>query len=153
MSNPNQFTTLPNDMCKNELLGIAEVTVYLMCKKYMNASTREAYPSYATLAKDCSCARNKVIQCIKNLEETGYVEIRKKLNRKSNFYYFPKDKEKQFQKIAYKFLLNEKLTGKEKGYLAILQQHFRVDKDAKTGEVSISNIDIQQLTKVSPTSL
>ena len=149
----NQFTTLPNDMCKNENIGLAEITVYLMCKKYMNSEDREAFPSYTTLGKDCSCSRDKVIQCIRNLEAAGYIKINRKAGKKSNYYYFPREKEKEFQMIAYSLLTNTKLNAKEKSYLAILQQHYRVDKDAKTGEVSISTLDLCNLTKVSSTSL
>ena len=152
-NNPNQFTTLPNDICKNEKIGIAEVLVYLMCKQHINGITNECFPSYETLAKECECSRNKVMSCIKTLNEEGFIQIEKKPNRKSNFYKFPKDKEQKFQMIALDLLSNEKLTGKEKSYLSILQQHYIINKDTKTGEVSISNLDLMNLTKVSSTTL
>lgn len=147
--NPNQFTTLPNNICKDTKIGISEVAVYLMCKRYMNQDSRESFPSYATLAQLCEMSKNKVIDCIHTLAEEGYIQIRKKEGRKSNFYYFPVEVEKNFSMIAYEFLFNEKLSAKEKGYLAIIQQYFYINKDERTGSVTISNRELCQLTKVS----
>lgn len=148
-----QFTTLPNQVVENKELGLDDVTVYLMCKLHMNGETREAFPSYDTLKRECEMARNKVITCIKNLANSGFIVIRKKDGKKSNFYYFPPEKEEKFEMIALAFLQNPNLSAREKGYLAILQKYYKVDKDTRTGFVTLTRKEILEVTNVSTSML
>jgi hypothetical protein len=36
---------------------------------------RGAFPSYATLARDCLCARRSAIRCVKQLADLGVLEV------------------------------------------------------------------------------
>lgn len=148
-----QFTTLPNKVVEDTKLGLDDVTVYLMCKLHMNGETREAFPSYDTLKRECEMARNKVITCIKNLANSGFITIRKKDGKKSNFYYFPPEKEEKFEMIALAFLQNPNLSAREKGYLSILQKYYKVDKDTRTGFVTLTRKEILEVTNVSTSML
>ena len=148
-----QFTTLPNKVVENKELGLDDVTVYLMCKLHMNGETREAFPSYDTLKRECEMASNKVIKCIKNLANSGFITIKKKDGKKSNFYYFPHEKEEKFEMIAKAFLENPNLTAREKGYLSILQKYYKIDKDTRTGFVTLTRKEILEVTNVSSSML
>lgn len=137
-----QFTTLPDKITKNPDISVDDVVVYLMIKKHMNNTTRKAYRSLRDLSKECELSVAKVQKCIVHLNSTKYMIATSQGQRKATEYYFPADKEEDFEMIALAFLLNEDLSAREKGLLAILQKHFKIDKDAKLGRVFLTRPEI-----------
>lgn len=149
-----QFTTLPNKLAECCDLGVDEVIVYLMCKKNMNNQTRESRRSMDTLASECSLNKRTVKSCLQKLEDKKYLEIRRSNIKNSCFsYYFPPEKEEQFEMIALAFLENEILSPKEKGLLSILQKDFKIDKTQRTGSVFLERNKILEQTGMSSASL
>lgn len=144
-----QFTTLPNGLSKNENIKLVDILVYLMCKKHMNKDTRIAFPSQIRLSKECEIDKNTVVKALKNLEKNGYIQIISQGLRKPNHYKFPIEKEKEFELISFDLLMNEKLTAKNKAYLATIQQYFYIDKDNRTGQMCISDYEIAKDIKSS----
>ena len=51
--------------------------VYVAIRRYMNKSTLEAFPSYATITKDTGAAAKTIKKCVDNLIREGYIETRR----------------------------------------------------------------------------
>ncbi|WP_001009217.1 DnaD domain protein [Bacillus cereus] len=85
------FFILENDAIDNCDLNVYEFKTYAVVVRYANRDTQSAFPSLTTLTEKVGCGRKKIIECIKSLEEKGYIQ---KVNRKddqgnnlSNIYY------------------------------------------------------------------
>lgn len=82
---------IENDAIDNCDLDVYEFKAYAVIVRHANRDTQSAFPSLTTLAEKVGCGRKKIVQCIKSLEEKGYIQ---KVNRKdgqgnnlSNIYY------------------------------------------------------------------
>lgn len=82
---------IENDAIDNCDLDVYEFKAYAVIVRHSNRDTQSAFPSLTTLAEKVGCGRKKIVQCIKSLEEKGYIQ---KVNRKddqgnnlSNIYY------------------------------------------------------------------
>ncbi|MGQ0417049.1 DnaD domain protein, partial [Bacillus sp. HC-TM] len=60
---------------------IYEFKAYAVIVRHANRDTQSAFPSLTTLTEKVGCGRKKIVQCIKSLEEKGYIQ---KVNRKDN---------------------------------------------------------------------
>lgn len=85
------FFMIENDAIDNCNLDVYEFKAYTVIVRHANRDTQSAFPSLATLTEKVGCGRKKIVQCIKSLEEKGYIQ---KVNRKddqgnnlSNIYY------------------------------------------------------------------
>ncbi|MGE1044080.1 DnaD domain protein [Bacillus wiedmannii] len=85
------FFMIENDAIDNCDLDVYEFKAYAVIVRHANRDTQSAFPSLTTLAEKVGCGRKKIVQCIKSLEEKGYIQ---KVNRKdeqgnnlSNIYY------------------------------------------------------------------
>ncbi|MGI8363177.1 DnaD domain protein [Bacillus cereus] len=85
------FFMIENDAIDNCDLDVYEFKTYAVIVRHANRDTQSAFPSLTTLAEKVGCGRKKIVQCIKSLEEKGYIQ---KVNRKdgqgnnlSNIYY------------------------------------------------------------------
>lgn len=148
-----QFTTLPDAITDSNNISVDDVIVYLMIKKNMNDSTRMATRSYETLSKECELTVYKIKQCLQRLEDAGYISITYNGIKRANSYFFPVDKEIEFEMIALAFISNPNLTAREKGLLAILQKDMKVDKDTQTGLINLSYKEILDKANVSKSML
>lgn len=82
---------IENDAIDNCDLDVYEFKAYAVIVRHANRDTQSAFPSLTTLTEKVGCGRKKIVQCIKALEEKGYIQ---KVNRKdeqgnnlSNIYY------------------------------------------------------------------
>lgn len=82
---------IENDAIDNCDLDVYEFKAYAVIVRHANRDTQSAFPSLTTLTDKVGCGRKKIVQCIKSLEEKGYIQ---KVNRKddqgnnlSNIYY------------------------------------------------------------------
>lgn len=82
---------IENDAIDNCNLDVYEFKAYAVIVRHANRDTQSAFPSLTTLTEKVGCGRKKIVQCIKSLEEKGYIQ---KVNRKddqgnnlSNIYY------------------------------------------------------------------
>ncbi|MGM2815410.1 DnaD domain protein [Bacillus cereus group sp. Bce007] len=85
------FFMIENDAIDNCDLDVYEFKAYAVIVRHANRDTQSAFPSLTTLTEKVGCGRKKIVQCIKSLEEKGYIQ---KVNRKdeqgnnlSNIYY------------------------------------------------------------------
>ncbi|PGZ66466.1 DnaD domain protein [Bacillus cereus] len=85
------FFMIENDAIDNCDLDVYEFKAYAVIIRHANRDTQSAFPSLTTLTEKVGCGRKKIVQCIKSLEEKGYIQ---KVNRKdeqgnnlSNIYY------------------------------------------------------------------
>lgn len=76
------FFMIDNDAIDNCDLDVYEFKAYAVIVRHANRDTQSAFPSLTTLAEKVGCGRKKIVQCIKSLEEKGYIQ---KVNRKDDF--------------------------------------------------------------------
>lgn len=150
----NNFATLPHEIVDNSILKLEHVLVYLMCKKYMNSQTRLSFPSITTLVKECGMGRSKITRIINDLETTGFIQVhRAKIKGQSNNYYFPPEKEENFEMVSMSLINAKEFSPIEKGYFAALQKFYFIDKDTRTGKYCLTNNQIAELTGLSNASI
>lgn len=75
------FFMIENDAIDNCDLDVYEFKAYAVIVRHANRDTQSAFPSLTTLTEKVGCGRKKIVQCIKSLEEKGYIQ---KVNRKDN---------------------------------------------------------------------
>ncbi|WP_242224540.1 DnaD domain protein [Bacillus cereus group sp. BfR-BA-01380] len=75
------FFMIENDAIDNCDLDVYEFKAYAVIVRHANKDTQSAFPSLTTLSEKVGCGRKKIVQCIKSLEEKGYIQ---KVNRKDD---------------------------------------------------------------------
>ena len=113
--------------------------IYIAIKRYMNKTTLEAFPSYATITKDTSAAAKTIKKCIDNLVREGYLETRKE-GRKIIYKF---NNKKQFEPFSYDFLDKPDLSFTEKSYIIASQQY--MFKDEEEGKINYNNRELSKL--------
>lgn len=136
---------LPNNMTEN--LKPADLLIYLDIKRNMNNETKESFPSLETISKRTGASIPTIRKCINNLEEAGYIEIRKE--GRKNIYKFLKYKE--FEPFSYEFLDNQNLSFTEKAYIAASQQY--MFKEDGFGKTTFTNKELAKRINMSESSV
>lgn len=121
--------------------------VYVAIRRYMNKSTLEAFPSYATITKDTGAAAKTIKKCVDNLIREGYIETRRE--GRSLIYKF--NNKRCFEPYSYDFLDKPDLSFTEKSY--IIATHQYMFKDGESGAISISNKELSSLIKMSESQI
>lgn len=134
-----QHVQLPNNMTETKVLSPQDLLVYLTIKRYMNTTTKQAFPSLQTISDKCGASINTIRKCISNLESEGYIIVVKE--GRKNIYIFTKHK--QFEPFSYDFLDKDDLSFTEKSYLAAAQQY--MFKDNGIGKISFTNKDLSEI--------
>lgn len=124
---------VPTMDLKAEGLANTDPYIYACIKKYMNTSTKQAWPSNSTLTKISGLSAKTVIAAINRLEQAGYISVRREYG-KANVYTF--NDYKKFEIFSYEFLDRTDLTPKEKAYF-ITVQPFMFKGDG-TGTITFS---------------
>lgn len=143
MQENKQFFKVPNDMTKESNLKPNDVLIYLYLKSHDNPE-HQCFPALSTLAKESGASINTIRNSIKNLEDNGYI-ARKKIG-KYYCYYFSDNK--KFQPFSPEFLHNEKLSFKEKAYIAASQQFMFTDIEGY-GKITFSKEQLAKLLNMS----
>lgn len=137
----NQFVIYPhpaNDEVQPDL-DPKDKLIYIAIRRYMDKTTLEAFPSYATITKDTSAAAKTVKKCIDNLVREGYLETRKE-GRKIIYKF---NNKKQFEPFSYDFLDKPDLSFTEKSYIIASQQY--MFKDEEEGKINYNNRELSKL--------
>lgn len=137
----NQFVIYPhpaNDEVQPDL-DPKDKLIYIAIRRYMNKTTLEAFPSYATITKDTSAAAKTIKKCIDNLVREGYLETRKE-GRKIIYKF---NNKKQFEPFSYDFLDKPDLSFTEKSYIIASQQY--MFKDEEEGKINYNNRELSKL--------
>lgn len=124
---------VPTMDLKAEGLANTDPYIYACIKKYMNTSTKQAWPSNSTLTKISGLSAKTVIAAINRLEHAGYISVQREFG-KSNVYTF--NDYKKFEIFSYEFLDRTDLSPKEKAYF-ITVQPFMFKGDG-TGTITFS---------------
>lgn len=69
-------------MRDKKLTKPSELTVYLALCGFADNETKQSYPSVAKLAEVALCSESSVQRALRTLEEVGYIEIRKRRDRR-----------------------------------------------------------------------
>lgn len=129
---PNNMTVTPQDLL-----------IYLNIKRFMDNTTKEAFPSLEKISEKSGASIPTIRKCIKNLKDNGYISIRK--DGRKNIYTFLKyDK---FEPFSYEFLDKEDLTFTEKSYLVASQQY--MFKENNLGKITYTNKELSDLINMS----
>ena len=137
----NQFVIYPhpaNDEVQPDL-DPKDKLIYIAIRRYMDKTTLEAFPSYATITKDTSAAAKTIKKCIDNLVREGYLETRKE-GRKIIYKF---NNKKQFEPFSYDFLDKPDLSFTEKSYIIASQQS--MFKDEEEGKINYNNRELSKL--------
>ncbi len=77
------YFTLPAELPKLGL-NIYEIGVYVMLSSHIDRSTRQAFPSVPTLARECGISQNSVRKALRSLCEKGLISQRENYNEKAS---------------------------------------------------------------------
>ena len=140
----NKFVVYPhpaNDEVQPDL-DPKDKLIYIAIRRYMNKSTLEAFPSYATITKDTGAAAKTIKKCVDNLVKEDYLHTRRDGRRL--IYVF--NNKKQFEPFSYDFLDKPELSFTEKSYIVASQQY--MFKDSNEGRIEYSNKELSTLIKM-----
>jgi DNA-binding MarR family transcriptional regulator len=138
-----QHVQLPNNMINKNGLGPKDLLVYAIIKKYMNNTTRECFPSLASISKESGYSINTVRKSIALLEKNNYFSIRK--DGRKQFYKF--NPHKNFEPFSYQFLEYD-LDPNEKAYIMAFQQHLIKDIEG-VGKTTYNNEKVAEKLNIS----
>jgi hypothetical protein len=97
----SKCVVLPVDIFAVEGLSIYDQMCYMVIRSFMNGKTKEAFPSYDTIAKLGRMSKRKAIDCVKVLVEKGLLKKESrpsgegKKDNTSNVYQFPSERHAQ----------------------------------------------------------
>lgn len=146
MEESKKHIQLPNDMALSDLEP-KDLLVYVTIKRYMNKTTKEAYPSLRLISEKSGYSVGTIRKCINQLEVKGYITV-SKVNKK-NVYKF--SDYKNFEPFSYEFLDNELLSANEKAYLLVSQQH--MFKEEGVGKMSYTTRELADKINVSQSTI
>lgn len=145
-----QHVQVPQMHLKSEGLLHNDPFIYACIKRYMNNTTKTAFPSINTIVKDTQLNKQTILNSIDRLSKAGYLQIIKTLG-KVNEYKF--NDYKKFEIFSYEFLDNPNLTSKEKAYLVATQQFMFKDSESNTGTVKFDNTQFAEAIGLSISAL
>lgn len=138
-----QHVQLPNREEQNEITP-NEQLIYIAIKRFMNKTTKEAYPSLATIAKLTKADIKTIRKAIQRLETLGYLTVTKK--GRSQIYKF--SPYKNFEPFSYEFLDREDLSFQEKAYIISSQQYMFLDNE-NNGVVKYTDRELESKINMS----
>lgn len=138
-----QHVQVPNNMCNSHELEPFDLYVYATIKRFMNTTTREAWPSLRTLKELTNSGQSKITNSISKLNGK-YLDIVYKDGKKK--YVFSK-KYRNFEPFSKEFLDKQDLTTNEKSYIIAIQQYMFKDIE-DLGKISFSTKDLSNLINI-----
>ena len=144
MENNKQYVIYPHPSNEENQpdLDPKDKLIYIAIRRYMNKSTLEAFPSYATITKDTGAAAKTIKKCVDNLVEENYLQTRRE-GRKLIYTF---NNKKQFEPFSYEFLDKPELSFTEKSYIVASQQY--MFKDENEGRIEYTNKELSSLIKM-----
>ena len=150
MYNLKKFVTYPHNSNDEEQPNLTpkDKLIYLTIRRFMNANTMEAFPSYEKIKELIGAAPQTIKKCVDNLVREGYLETRKK--GRQIIYKF--NNKKKYECFNYDFLDKKDLTFTEKAYIVATHQYmFEQDNGTKT--ISYSNEKLSELIHMSKSTI
>lgn len=141
----NHFNKYPHGNEEINELSIAEGLVCVSLY-YFYRGKPDVYPSLQRIAEIAELSIKTVDKCIKSLIDKEYITREKK--GKKYFYTFLKTDE-QFEKFSDAFLLNKKLTAREKAYIVSITRFMFKNSEDGTGDISYTNKEIAEKIHIS----
>ena len=141
----NHFNKYPHGNDEINKLTIIEGLVYVSLR-YFYRGNSDVYPSLQRIADLAELSIKTVDKCIKKLIDKEYITREKK--GKKYFYTFLETDE-QFEKFSDAFLLNKKLSAREKAYIISITRFMFKNSEEETGDISYTNKEIAEKINVS----
>lgn len=138
---------VPNKMNERDLEPKDQL-IYLVLKYYYNSDTNKCFPSLQTIASKAGTSIPTVRESLKNLQETGYIDITR-VGRK-NYYTFKKYI--KFEAFTPEFLEHMDISFKTKAYLVACQQFMYKDPSG-IATLSYSNRTLAEKINLPESSL
>lgn len=148
MSESKQHVQVPTMDLKAEGLLHTDPYIYACIKKYMNISTKKAWPSNSTLVKISGLSPKTIIDAVRRLETAGYFSVEREYG-KSNVYTF--NDYKKFEIFSYDFLDRQDLTPKDKALFITLQP--LMFKNQEIGTITYSTKELADKIALSVNTL
>jgi len=136
--NNKQFVKVPNIDLKAQGLEMKDLVVYAYLKKHYNYVTKEAFPSFSTLAQESGISKPTVMKCVDRLEQAGYISITKQ--KKVNHYTF--SEVNKFEIYSFDFLDDPSLNTNDKAYIICMQPHMYKNPELGTGKVTFTDQEV-----------
>lgn len=133
-----QFVKVPNIDLKAQGLEMKDLVVYAYLKKHYNYITKEAFPSFATIASESGISKPTVMKCVDRLEAAGYISITKQ--KKVNHYTFSEIN--KFEIYSFDFLDDPTLNTNDKAYIICMQPHMFKNSDLGIGKVTFTDQEV-----------
>ena len=141
----NHFSKYPHGNEEINKLTVTEGLVYVSLR-YFYRGNSDVYPSLQRVADLSELSIKTVDKSIKKLVDKEYITREKK--GKKYFYTFLETDE-QFEKFSDAFLLNRKLSAREKAYIISITRFMFKNSDEGTGDISYTNREIAEKINVS----
>lgn len=136
--NNKQFVKVPNIDLKAQGLEMKDLVVYAYLKKHYNHITKEAFPSFSTLASESGISKPTVIKCVERLETAGYITVNK--IKKVNHYTF--SEVNKFEIYSFDFLDDPTLNTNDKAYIICMQPHMYKNAELGIGKISYTDQEV-----------
>lgn len=150
-----QHIEIPNELInlkKQGKLEQGDQVIFASIKRYMNAETRECFPSITTISSNLKCSRNKILSAIERL---CACELLKKKNNglgTRNTYLFVRTEfDNFFEMFTDDFLRIDMPLNVKEYYMGI--QQFLYGKETGIGKCSFSNVALSEKLGLSVPSI
>ena len=111
--------------------------IYLSIKRFMNSTTKKAFPSLKTISEVSGASIPTIRKSIERLEEADYIKVHK-LKKGQEYEFNPY---KIFEPFSYEFLDKKDLTFTTKSYLIASQKYMFTDTEG-VGKLSYTNKEL-----------
>jgi DNA-binding MarR family transcriptional regulator len=116
-----QFVVFPF-MADYKVIKYTDTLIYVAIRSF-DGDRKGCFPRYEAIAARAHCSRGYVIDAIRRLECSGWLQVERSTKaHNSNRYTFTDSY--RFEQIPYAFLFEKGLTMNEKGMLLCLRPHF-----------------------------
>lgn len=132
------FIKLPSKT-NGQIVSPQALLMYVYIRSYLKDEKNYCWPSLKKLEIDSGISINTIKKYTQQLEDAGYLTIKKELRKRT--YIFP-DKKEKFEKFDREFLYNKELTYTEKAYL-VANQRFMFKENGE-GKIEYSQKEISE---------
>lgn len=113
--------------------------MYVYIRSYLKDEKNFCWPSLNSLELDSGISTNTIKKYTKELENAGYLEVRKEKHKRIYIFH---DKKEKFEKFDREFLKNRELTYTEKAYL-VANQRFMFKENGE-GKIEYTQKEIAE---------
>lgn len=150
-----QHVEIPNELInlkKQGKLEQGDQVIFASIKRYMNAETRECFPSITTISSNLKCSRSKILSAIERLCACDLLKKKNNGPGTRNTYLFVRTEfDNFFEMFTDDFLRIDMPLNVKEYYMGI--QQFLYGKETGIGKCSFSNVALSEKLGISVPSI